>query len=194
MRRLLLFLRSRQAGYAAVGLLLLSLMTELAERWWMSDIPERIVLVLVPALAAAIVSTAGGSPFGDLERSAAWPLTWPRLGQPATLLVAGILGFALVTGDWTTTDAGLIAARNLTGLTGAALLAARVTGSSLSGAVAVIVALGALASPWNRAILTWPTRSVNDDAALLIALTLDIAGLAVAAWSATPDRLEAASA
>lgn len=185
MRLPYLFLRTRQAGRAAILLAIAAVAAALWRHWSSGDSSSAAMLLIVPPLAAAAIIAVGTrSPMHDLEATANHGLPLLRLGHIAGLLALAALGLAIVSGPshW-------MLVRNAAGFTGLALLTARVLGSSLSWVpplcYGALLAVGATLGPY----VMWPMNAASDRAAAAIATTLLLAGLALVAWFGARDRV-----
>lgn len=181
----LLFLRSRLAFPAAVGLLLnAALYLVIGNLWGEHADIVLIASVMLPLAAATIVGATTTSPFGELEQMLSRSLVPLRFGQVAGLLtIAALALFGAVTA-WHDSALGGQFVRNILGLAGASLLCAFLFGGRWSWTVPVgfsmlvLVQRGAAggdAPQW--AWVVQPTSRLT----VVIALSLLIAGLCLVA-------------
>jgi hypothetical protein len=186
-----LFLRSRRAGWTALYIAAIAVLTaalHFALRQGDQDYlatpegsPTALVLVFVPLAAALLIGVGSYGPFGEVERTASRPLPPLRLGHLAGLLVLAAVGLALLALTWE--GGAQVFLRNMAGLTGLALIAVPLTGARLSwvlpfsyGILAYWVGSAASGEP---RLWVWPMRPEDDGAAIAIALALLAAGLLV---------------
>ncbi|MBA2712694.1 MAG: hypothetical protein H0U55_03945 [Rubrobacteraceae bacterium] len=188
MRLTALYLRSRLAGYAAL------IVAAVAVLVWGAPYLQaaaRTNAVLVPVLAplacACVVGAGAHSPFGEHERTAAYPLFGVRVAHLVGLIFwAGLL---LVLGTSAAGEEPLRweCARNLGGLSGLAFLAARLVGGRLCWTAPVFYATVApfvVRGPdetWSW--LAWVYRPGSDELSWVVALTLLTAGLVTVSLS-----------
>jgi hypothetical protein len=171
------------AGCAAV------LRTVLAAGWASGDgLAARQVPLLVEGAAAVVVAAAAGSPFGEVERTAAARLRRLRLGTPLGLLLAAAALLATGTAGTHLPGGLLVLPRDLAGLTGVALLSAAALGPALgwAGPVAYLVlaeyGLGmAWTAPW-----LWAGRAAGDAGGTVCAWLALAAGAAASLRPARP--------
>ena len=192
-RFVVLYLRSRLAGWASLVLSLLAL-ASWATTWWTIRRREHDVTdgALIPLLAfatlaaACVVVATARSPFGDAELTAAYPLPPVRLGHlvglllfSASTLTAALLCFDLE-GAWLAHPV-LALLRNLAGFAGLALLAALVVGARLSWVVPLtfdtIAYITARLPDDTYARWAWHMQPGRDELSWAISLTLLAVGL-----------------
>jgi hypothetical protein len=176
-----LFLQSRLAGRALIAVVGIAGLTWLCAWRWPAEIPLRLTLVMAPLAAATVIAVTVGSPWGDAERAASYPLFRLRFGHVLGLLGVAACAAGLVAADRFPADAEWAVARNIVGLGGLGLLTARVAGAGLAwlgpvvvGVSALVLAPGARLSDWN-----WPVKPGDDARSLGVALLLGALGLAV---------------
>ena len=143
------------------------------------------VLLLVPLTAACVVGVGAHSPLGEAERTASYPLPALRLGHLGGLLLWGAAVLSVAALGWDRRYVEWELARNLAGLSGMALLAARFVGGRLSwplplayGALALLMGRGE-SGEWAR--WAWVMHPPTGRLAAALALGLLAAGLAVLA-------------
>jgi hypothetical protein len=176
------FLASRRAYAAALWIVVAVLAARTAEHWTGRTSPADIIVPLVTALLpAAVIAGSTGHPFGELECVTARPLA------PLRLVHLGLLVAVALTAV-TVRHPGSVAARDLVGLTGVALLTAAVLGAHLSWTVPLgyaVVCLGA--SGLGRPnLLVWPLLPAADRGAAALAAVLFGVGLTVACRRRAP--------
>jgi hypothetical protein len=140
-------------------------------------------LLVLPALAAAVIIPVGtGTPFGELEATMSRSLGPLRLTHMLSFIAAAAIGLAAASGsvDW-----GVM--RNVAGLTGLGLLAARVAGPSVAWIAPLCFATYALAGN-PRSAWTWPVHSGTAIQPALIAAVLVLAGLVAIVPHGAPMR------
>lgn len=143
------------------------------------------LLAFVTAIAASMISTGTGSPFGDAERTVARSLPPLRFGHLAGLLSAAaiLLGATLLSLDlgdaWPYPMPALL--RNLAGFSGLAFLAARLIGARLSWIAPVVFGtfayLTARKPDDTFASWAWQMQPGQDVVSWTVALPLLVAGL-----------------
>lgn len=145
----------------------------------------------LPALIASVIGISAWSPFGEVERTAASSLPRLRLLHIGVLLVLGAgVSWAYLLA-WTSRapeiDPGLIALRNLLGMTGCALLLGRFVDARLGWlpplALALMAMFTAINGPperiWRPAAWLWNGQSHGDSLSWAIALALFVIGMAL---------------
>lgn len=179
-----LYLRSRLAGWAIVGFVVIAL----AGWLWVArhgHQPRSVLLALVtvPLAAACVIGVGTYSPFADLEQTVSRSLTLPRLLHLAGLLgtAALILGSAAIA--WPPGDGVVIVLRNLIGFAGLAFIGARLLGGLLSWPLAVAFGMVAFVSPFvirageaEPPRWAWPLWSGEDKSSMITAIALLVVG------------------
>ena len=147
------------------------------------------VLLFVPLAAACVLGTSAGSPFGDLDLTAARSLSSLRFLQLSGLLVCGSLALSLIAVGWELPHAELQLTRNLAGLSGLALLAAHLLGAGLSWTLPLVyvslVQFAGRNAKGDLASWAWPMQPATDGGSWVAALGLIVCGLALACLSGT---------
>ncbi len=198
MRLTILYLRSRLAGRSALTIAF-TVLAAWTLSWFL--ISQQIssvshggltpIQILATLLAACILGASIHSPFGDAERTVAYPLSPLRLGHLSGLLVWSLLFLvaALLAFDLDGARPAypfLVLVRNLVGFTGLALLTARLLGARLSWVLPValgispFVLLVASRNAISRTIelvLSWQLQSGGEKVPWIIAFVLFVAGL-----------------
>ncbi len=190
-----LFLRSRLAGYAALCMPVIALFAWAMTLWLLSKGTVSVqsgglvpVLVYGTLAAACVIGVSANSPFGEIERTTARPLMPLRLGHMAGLLlcVAPALAACLIVFDLrnaTPTHPFLVLVRNVAGLTGFALLTARLFGAWVSWAsplaFVAVVSLAARRPDGTFPAWAWQMQPGDDGLSWAISLALFLAGLAL---------------
>ena len=197
MRLASLYLRSRLTGPAAAILLAVG-----ALAWGLVRLAKGepmavyLALALMPLAAAVVVGASARSPFGDIERTASYPLPAMRLGHLAGLLLLGALSLALAGADWRWEAPGWVLARNLLGYAGLAFLGARVLGVGLSwvpplayGVLSVAIGVIGQTDDGETAFArwAWPLHPAAHRPSALLALSLLAAGIALVALLGARD-------
>ena len=195
-RLAILYLRSRRVGWAALTVVALAAVSWAGTAWLISR-PEfevdnsgvlKPLLVLATLAAACIVGAGSGSPFGDAERTGARSLQPLRFGHLAGLLLCAavllavvLLSFDLRGSVWANPLYALL--RNLVGLSGMTLLAARLLGARLSWALPLFFVmaayLGARQPDDTYAVWAWQMQPGRDGISWVFAAFLISIGLAV---------------
>jgi hypothetical protein len=136
----------------------------------------RLLPILLTVAAASVVAAGTASPFGEVERIAC-RLPLLRLVLLIALVTVAATGLVLAR----PVDAVALA-RNLAGLTGLALLTARLVGAALAWTtpLAYTVLCGGAIDLHDESVWTWPTLPAGDTTALVPALVLFGAGLTIA--------------
>lgn len=179
-----LYLRSRLAGWAIVGFVVIAL----AGWLWVArhgHQPRSVLLALVtvPLAAACVIGVGTHSPFAELEQTVSRSLALPRLVHLAGLLGAAALILGGVAFAWPPDDAMVIVFRNLVGFAGLAFIGARLLSGLLSWPLAVAFGMVAFVSPsviqageeepprW-----AWPLWSGEDKPAMIMAVAFLVVG------------------
>lgn len=202
LRLFTLFLRSRLAGWGGLGLVAI-----VGAFYWFgitqsatstSDLLTG-VKVAVPLLLALVIVTTTRSPFGEAERTASRSLPLLRGGQLIGMALVAIAGLALAADAWRGDDVRLLLIRNLAGLLGIGLLAALLLGTSLAwivpsvaGFLALLTTPDELANISHDILWTWPTRGIDDRAALALVAVMTLVGLLAHARRGARDTLDEA--
>lgn len=183
MRLLYLHLHSRQVERALV---LLGGVVMMAWAWHIASDghgPSSGPLLVLPALAVAVIIPAGtGTPFGELEATMSRSLDPLRLAHMLGLVVVAAFALAAASGS---VDCAII--RNVAGLTGLGLVAARVAGPSVAWVAPLCYATYALAGN-PRSTWTWPVHTGTAIQPALIALVLLLIGLGAIVPHGTRSR------
>lgn len=186
-RLMTLFLRSRLTGVAMGAMLGAAALAWFGFWKAESELAVASITILTPVAPAAVLAAGMASPFGEVERTASFPLASLR----GTHLV-GLLSWAGMTlasaGAGEPTD-GLVwlLIRNGAGHAGLALFGAWVLGAQAGWLVAFAyggaVTVGRLRGPASDAWWSWPMRDVWD----WMAWTLALGFLVVGPWFAVRD-------
>jgi len=198
----ILYLRSRLAGWGALGLIaivgafsgfgIMQSATGTADTFMLAK-------VVVPLMLTVVIVTTTRSPFGEAERTASRSLSLLRGSQLAAIALLAVGGLALAAGTWHSQgeDTRLLLIRNLFGLLGIGLLTALVLGASmawlipmLAGFLAIFSAPNELASASFDVLWTWPSRAINDRAALAIVVAVMLVGVLAHARYGARDTLD----
>jgi hypothetical protein len=137
--------------------------------------------LLIEAGAAAIIGVLSRSPLGEPERATGRWLPFLRLGTAVALSIAafGILAAGSAAAHL---DLGYLEmARDLTGMTGIALLTAAIIGGNLSwiGPISFwLLAVSAIGNNWTTPWV-WPDRQPHDPGAMICAALAFTAGTMV---------------
>lgn len=139
-------------------------------------------LVILPLIVAMIVPAGTSSPFGSLEATASRSLGPLRLAHVLGLLCVAALGLSVTSGslDW-----AMI--RNIAGLTGLGLIAARIAGPSLAWIAPLCSSIYALTAS-SRSTWNWPVHDGSAHQPALIAAVLLLSGLIVIVPHGAPTR------
>jgi len=142
----------------------------------------------LPAAIASVIGMSAWSPFGEVERTAGSSLPRLRLLHIGLLLVLGIgVSWALLLG-WTSRlpgiDPGLVALRNLLGMTGSALLVGRYLDARVSWLLPLAMAMVAVFRSmsvaieriWSPPAWFWNGQSPSANESWAIAMTIFVAG------------------
>lgn len=186
MRLVVLYLLSRLAGYAALAAAAVALLvwgTSLGAPYLQAAARTNAVLVpvLAPLACACVVGVGAHSPFGEVERTAAYPLFGVRVAHLVGLIAWAGLLLVLCTLPAEGGPVSWECVRNLAGLSGLAFLAARSLSGRLSWTAPVFYATVApfvVRGPdetWGW--LAWVYRPGSDELSWVAALTLLTAGL-----------------
>ncbi|SNY23996.1 hypothetical protein [Paractinoplanes atraurantiacus] len=199
MRWLTLYLRSRRAHAAVVGVVacaaaMWSLGLALADT---PEMGEQMVVLTVLLLVICLTPTLGG-PDDEMERTAAF--AWlPR--RAAHLLVAGLLVTLLLLATLPTGarfGPAELVVRDAAGLLGLTALCAATLGTARAWFLPLAWTLPAVlfprAEPVAGQILTWQAQPPSSTAATVTALLLALAGLAAYAMSGPVPRAPAEAA
>ncbi len=181
-----LYLRSRRAGYALVGIACVAL---LAYALGLAVLTRSIVvveylspvLIFAPLLVACLVAAGAGSPFGEAEKATGFPLPALRFAHLGGLLACGAILFVFVAIAWERSFAVPLLLRGLLGLSGMAFLAALMLGSRLSwmlpvGYVAIIPLVGDGSGESRWAWWAWGDQPAADPTAWALATSLFVIG------------------
>lgn len=204
MRDVALFVRSRRALRTVLLLLAVAMVTAAlsglhvavplqASEQRSLQVP---VLVFLPTLSAAIVSTGLASPVPDLERTSARPL-WPlRLAHLVTLTATAVVTLGAAALFWPGSDAVYMAVRNTLGLTGIAALGGTLLNAQWGWtpvfAYAIFAFRGGTVAPGEYASWAWSLQPARAPEAAIIALALFAIGTAVHASKGAARADEAA--
>ena len=144
----------------------------------------QLLPILLTVGAASVVAAGTASPFGEVERTAC-RLPLIRLILLSSLVVLAAVALVLAR----PADAGVLV-RNLVGLTGLALLAARVLGGALAwtAPLAYAVLCGGAIDLGDQSVWTWPTLPIGDDSALIPAMVLFGVGMVIGARQGARDE------
>jgi hypothetical protein len=189
----LLYLRSRLAVPALAGLLLIAGLCWLVGNRWGSQ-PDLFLIatVTVPLAAAVVISVTTISPFGEVEQSLSRPLVGMRLNHLVLMLAIASISLAIAATAWSGVDVEWRFVRNVLGLAGLGLLAARALGGRLSWALPLGFAMLAMFQPGattgSAPGWAWVVQPVSRESASLLAIAVLIAGLLlVARFGARPS-------
>ncbi len=160
--------------------------------WGDTEILKQFGLMqALPALIASVIGISAWSPFGEVERTAASSLPRLRFLHIGLLLVLGIGVSWPYLLAWTSRapeiDPGLVALRNLLGMTGGALLVGRFLDARISwlvplgvAVVAVYRAMNGLPERiWSPPAWIWNGQSPDAQSSWLIAVALFTGGAAL---------------
>lgn len=191
-----LYLRSRLAGYAIVGLVAATVLGYVGAHVLLIPeygIPDKVIKeiltlasLIVPLIAACVIGLGARSPFGEEEETASLLLPLVRFCHLGGLFACGVFMLSLIALSWELEHAGWVLTRNLAGLTGLALLTARVVGSGLSwvgpfaySILAVTVNILSDNPPKGEWTMWtwWPLQPATDFPPVVVALTLLVFGL-----------------
>jgi hypothetical protein len=194
----LLFLRSRMAGWGALGVIaVVGVFFGVGVVRNVGEDAVTLAAVVVPLIPALIILTTARSPFGEVEWAASRSLPALRIGQIAgmTLLAGG--GLALATTSWTGDGLRLLLLRNLVGLLGMGLLTALAVGvslawltPSLAAFLAVVTTHDEFATIDYNLLWSWPARADGDWRALLFVAGIALVAIALHARYGTRDPLD----
>jgi len=192
-----LFLRSRRTAVAIATLAGVAAVT-----WWTLDQSRdasltAMLLTVMPLGAAAVIGGGTGSPFGETERTASFPVPALRFEHLGGLLLLAALALTLANQAESAPAAAGILVRNGAGYAGLALLTARLTGAGL----AWLLPVGYGMAVWSAKLAEvpahrwwmWPAEDATDGSAWVSALLLLALGLAaIAVWGARDEPGEVA--
>lgn len=186
-----LYLRSRLAGWAIVGFVVIALSGWLwVARHGHQPWSVLLALVTVPLAAACVIGVGTHSPFAELEQTVSRSLALPRILHLAGLLgtAALILGGAAIA--WPPVDDVVIVLRNLIGFAGLAFIGARLLGGLLSWPLAVAFGMVAFVSPFvirageaEPPRWAWPLWGGEDKPAMFAAIALLVVGFGLVVLS-----------
>jgi len=185
MRLWLLYLRSRLAFPALVGLFPIAGLCWFAGQRW-GDEPDLFLIATIigPLAASAVICVTIGSPFGEVEQSLSRPLVGIRLGHLVALLLAASVVLAVAATAWPGAYVEWRYVRNLVGLTGLGLLFARVLGGRLLWAPPLGFAMLSIfqrgAASGDAADWAWIVQPADREVAALLAIGLLLGGLGLA--------------
>ena len=190
MRLAELYLRSRRAGYACAGVSSVALLAW-AVGWAILVQPVVVVKYLSPVLifaallVACLVAASMGSPFGEAETTASFPLSALRLGHLGGMLGWSTLLLLVVTLLWGRPSVAPLFVRDLAGLSGMAFITARLLGARLSWTlpvafVAIIPLVGDGSGDSRWAWWAWVDQPTTDPFSWALALALFVVG----SWTA----------
>ena len=190
-----LFLRSRLAGYAALCMPVVALFAWAMTLWLFSQGTVSVrsgglvpMLVYGTLAAACVIGVGVHSPFGEVECTTARSLPSLRLGHTAGLLLCAALALTacLIVFDLRNAVPAypfLMLLRNIVGLTGLALLAARLFGAWVSWApplaFVAVVSLVGRRPDGTFPTWAWQMQPGNDNLSWAISFALFLAGLAL---------------
>lgn len=190
-----LFSRSRLAGYAALCVPVVALVAWASMLWLLSQGAVSVesggfvpILVYGTLAVAVVIGVGSNSPFGEIERTAARPLLPLRLAHLAGLLLWGapVLIVCLLYFDLRNAAPAyplLVLLRNLVGISGLALLTARLLGAQTSWTLPLVFVAVALIAGRNQdgsyAAWAWVMQSGHDYLSWTISLALFLFGLGV---------------
>lgn len=181
-RSVRLHLASRRAPAALVALATCAAGLQ-AALWWHADRGSIQVPLIVEAAAAAIVSVATTSPFGEAEQASGRRLSYLRLVAAMSLTAAAVVALTAGAAGETLLGGAAALVRDTAGMVGVGLVAAGLVGGAFSwvGPMAYLaLAEVALSSGWHTP-WTWPARPPDDAGGAVCAAVLFGAGLMAAA-------------
>jgi hypothetical protein len=184
-----LYLFSRRAPATLVALVACGVALRAALQW--PSISGGGLALLIEAGAAALVTVACGSPFGEPERATGRWLPWLRFGAALGLTAAAFGALAAGSAAAHLPGGYLAVLRNLAGVTGIGLLCAVVLGGALAwiGPMAyVVLAEVALKDAW-KTPWAWPARPPEDHGAALCAGLVFVAGMVVVTVRGARDSI-----
>lgn len=187
MKLLVLYFRSRSAGYSIAGLSGVAFTAWITGRVLLTQpwiIPEKTfipVLLFAPLAAACIVGVSTHRPFKHLEEASSYLVPVLRFLHIAGLLAYGCLLLYIVASKWGLPDIDLSMVRNFLGLAGIALCASWMLGSGLAWTVPLLyVAMVQLAGQnqdGSWALWAWPAQLATSVSAGLLVTVLLITGI-----------------
>lgn len=187
-----LHLRSRRAAVALGGLVAVAVVTWLGLALGDGRGLTTVVMLVMPLGAAVLVGTSARSPFGDVERTASFPLPALRLGHLGGLLACGALLLAVANTATPTDDTAWSLVRNGAGYAGLGLLASRLLGAGLAWVPPVMYGTGVLVARLGAADShrwwMWPVRNSDVDSTWVLALALLAVGLLLAVAHGAQDE------
>jgi hypothetical protein len=192
MRLTWLHLASRRVPAALLALAFVAAALRVLLHWTPATGTYSVLYPLTLATAAAsVISATSRSPFGEPERATGGRLPWLRLTTTLALSCAacGALAAGTLGGHMGLGSAALL--RDLIGLTGGALLAAAITGASLSWTIPLaylVLSTYAIGQNWTTPWL-WPARPSPDHGAAICAVLVFAAGTATISLRGARDAL-----
>lgn len=213
MKLLRLYLRSRLAVYALAGMALVVLLGWLAgsilvPRAYLvddasvlthADLVDDVyyilypVFVFAPVTIAGIVGVSARSPFDELEGLASRGLPLLRFVHLFGLFVVAAVVFVIIASGWDAPLAGPTLVRNLAGISGIALITARLLGAGLSWtapfAFVMVAQFSGIDSQGELYRWAWHLWPVTDYTSDLIALALLAIGLLVVCFRGARESL-----
>jgi hypothetical protein len=175
-----LHLNSRQTPRALILLIAIAVVLRASHPLTKdTNLFSQVTLMLITVAAAAIIAAGTRTPFGEPEHTASSSLPALRLTHLATLTATTTATLAIAA--WTATY-GMSAAvilRNVTGLTGIALLTAALLGAHLAwtAPLGYVMYCGGQLDVQVSNLWTWPTQPANNHTAAAIAAVLLVAGI-----------------
>jgi hypothetical protein len=173
---------SRRVPNCLLVLAFLGVVLRIVSHWTPSSgVYAQQIPLIIETAAAATVGLTTRSSFGEPERATGRRLPYLRLGTVFALTAVAYCALAAGSVGGHLYDGSLGLLRNVTGLTGLALLTAAILGGSLSWTLPMgylVLSTYAIAENWATPWV-WPARPPHDrGAAICAALTL-AAGLTV---------------
>lgn len=183
-----LFVRTRGLpqtvlAIAAASSLLLMLEGRVAK----GMIDPLLVLQIVPSLLGSAIGVGMWAPIGELERTSARSMPLLRGGFVVGLVALAVCGAAIALQGWPVAEVEGIAVRNILGMTGLALIAARAVDPRLSWIAPLAWTCVAIITGWiarpESGIAGWVWSALEAEAlsSWLIAGGLAVAGVAIVA-------------